>query len=108
MNPLGRVTGMPVFLGALRAKLILGVDDRVLLFVALTALLGIFSPLLFLLSGALFAIGRLVGAISPYFFDELSVYFNWRLFSWTGSSPDDSLNFESDPKFVRAFKRAKS
>ncbi len=105
---MGRLTGMPVFLGALRAKLILGVDDRVLLVVAVTALLGIFSPILFIISGALFGIGRLVGAISPYFFDEISVYFNWRLFSWSGSSPDDSLNFENDPKFTREFKRAKS
>ncbi len=108
MNPLERVVGMPVFLGALRAKLILGVDDRVLMIVAIVALLGIFMPLLFIVAAALFVAGRIVGAISPYFFDEVSVYFNWRLFAWGGTSPDDAMNFESDPKFVKAFKRAKS
>ena len=102
-----RPIGMPVFLGALRAKLILGVDDRVLMIVGFVALLGIFSPLLFLLCGALYGVGRIVGAISPYFFDELSVYFNWRLFSWEGYIPDDSMLIGPEPKFTREFKRAK-
>ena len=99
---------MPVFLGALRAKLILGVDDRVLMIVGLVALLGIFAPVLFIAAGGLFFIGRIVGAVSPYFFDEISVYFNWRLFAWEGFSPDDSMAMEDDPKFTLEFKRAKS
>jgi hypothetical protein len=99
---------MPVYLGALRAKLILGVDDRVLIVVAIVALMGMFTPLLFLVAGGLFGIGRIVGAISPYFFDELSVYINWRLFAWNGVSPDDAMHLGADPKFVRVFKRAKA
>ncbi len=97
-----------MFLGALRAKLLLGVDDRVLMIVALVMLLGIFAPILFLAAGALFGLGRIVGAVSPYFFDEISVYFNWRIFSWGGYTPDDSMMLGSDPKFVQKFKRAKS
>jgi hypothetical protein len=108
MNNRERAVGMPVFLGALRARLILGVDDRVLFFVAMITLLGIFAPILFLLSGLLFGIGRIVGAVSPYFFDEISVYFNWRIFSWSGHLPDDTMLIGPDPKFVKAFKRAKS
>ncbi len=81
MNRADRVQGMPVFLGALRAKLILGVDDRVLVVVAIVCLMGMFVPLLFLLAGALFLIGRILGAISPYFFDELASYMSWRVFS---------------------------
>lgn len=103
-----RLIGMPVFLGALRAKLILGVDDRVLLIVGIVTLLGIFAPILFLAAGALFGIGRIVGAVSPYFFDDISVYFTWRMFAWTGFSPDDSMFHGPDPKFVRSFKRVKS
>ena len=103
-----RAVGMPVFLGALRARLILGVDDRVLLIIAIITLLGIFSPLLFLLAGTLFGVGRIVGAVSPYFFDELSVYFNWRLFSWSGHFPDDTMLIGADPKFVKTFRRARS
>lgn len=108
MNRTGRALGMPVFLGALRARLILGVDDRVLVVVGLVTLVGMFSPILFLVAGALFGIGRIVGAVSPYFFDELSVYITWRLFSWRGISPDDSLHLGKELKFTTKFKRAKS
>ncbi len=108
MSGFGRAPGMPVFLGALRAKLILGVDDRVLLVVGLVALLGMFVPLLFLVAGGLFLAGRILGAISPYFFDELSVYITWRLFAWSGVVPDDASHFGSDPKFVASFKRVRS
>ena len=102
------MAGMPVFLGALRAKLIMGVDDRVLMLVGLTALFGIFAPVLFVVAAALFGIGRIVGAISPYFFDELSVYLRWRFFAWDGAAPDDTMYHGKDPKFVHQFKRAKT
>ncbi len=108
MNRADRVQGMPVFLGALRAKLILGVDDRVLVVVAIVCLMGMFVPLLFLLAGALFLIGRILGTISPYFFDELASYMSWRVFSWHGSCPDDCAAFGREPKSLKVFKRAKS
>ena len=79
-----------------------------LFLVGIISLFGIFSPLLFLVAGALFLFGRIVGAVSPYFFDELSVYFNWRIFAWHGIAPDDAPCMGGEPTFIGNFKRSKA
>jgi type IV secretory pathway VirB3-like protein len=108
MHGSGRAGEMPIFQGALRAKLIMGVDERVGLLVVILVLFGIVQPLLFLVAAGVFGIGRIVGAVSPYFFDELSRYAEWRLFSWSGSMPDDSYWTSREPKFRRTFRKAKT
>ncbi len=104
----GRPGEMPIFQGALRAKLIMGVDERVGLFVVILTIFGIVQPVLFFVAAGVFGIGRIVGAVSPYFFDELGVYVNWRLFSWDGVMPDDAYWTVGEPKFRRLFRKAKT
>jgi len=104
----GRAGEMPIFQGALRAKLIMGVDERLGLLVVILIICGVFQPLLFLVAAALFGIGRIVGAVSPYFFDELSRYVEWRLLAWDGLMPDDAYFTAGEPKFRRIFRKAKT
>jgi hypothetical protein len=99
---------MPIFQGALRAKLIMGVDERILLLALIVALIGMAQPLLFFVSAGLIGIGRIVGAVSPYFFDELGKYAEWRLFAWSGMMPDDAYWTSREPKFRKIFRKAKT
>jgi len=107
MNDFRSVGAMPIFQGALRAKLLLGVDDRLLLVIVVIGLAGILRPVLFLFALGIYLVGRIVGAISPYYFDEVAAYMDWRFFTWSGVAPDDVSFAAKEPKFITKFKKTK-
>jgi type IV secretory pathway VirB3-like protein len=105
----GRAGEFPIFKGAHRAKLIKGIDQRVCALAVVLVLFGIFNPLLLWPAAALVLfLGRIAGAKSPYFFDELSVFITWRFMNWHNVMPDDGYYTSADAGFRKKFRKAKT
>jgi hypothetical protein len=102
-----RVGIMPVFLGALKPKLLLGMDSRILLLATLSLLGVIFSVWMVLVCGAFVIVGRILGKLSPYLVDELIAYMEWRVFAWNGVVPDDVFIDCKEPRFLKEHRRVK-
>lgn len=86
----------PVIHGLLRPKLQGGVDLRVLIVAALLFLATPFSPWCLAFAVVTFIVGRILGAKSPYLFDDIAVFLSWRIRSrWRGVFPDEDRRVES-------------
>lgn len=91
---------MPVFLGAMRPKLLLNMDPRILFLVALSIVGVLFSFWMVALTIVLGVVGVALGTFSPYAVDEIFAYMDFRSFSMTAAVPADVFIGHADPKFV--------
>jgi hypothetical protein len=78
-----------VLRGLLRPKLYLGCDARLLLLSVGLVLGGIFAWPLFIVAVLVYAVSRVLGAISPYLIDDVVTYMRWRAIAWDGQFADE-------------------
>lgn len=98
---------MPIFQGAMRGRLLFGIDDRLLFLSVLFILLGMWRWPFWALLIPYLAIARYAGAKSPFAVDDFLSYVDARMNCPGGIMPDD-IPFSKDPESMRQFKRLKT
>jgi hypothetical protein len=95
---------MPIYVGAHRTKVLLDVDERILLAVALLLVIGVFFWPCMIAAVILYFGGRVLTEKAPHFLDDVASFLFWRHRSKGRTVPDDVFT-ASSPSRSSPFRR---
>jgi hypothetical protein len=96
-TPEKKIGAMPIYVGAHRTRVLLDVDERILLAVALLLIIGVFFWPCMIAAVILYFGGRVLTEKAPHFLDDVASFLLWRYRSKGRTVPDDVFTALSSP-----------